>query len=135
MYAQLSQTLVLNLTLALTLALAPNLTLTLTLTLTPTLALALILTPTLALTLTAIPKVVLFIDELHTIMGAGATGQGASDAAQILKPSLARGDLHLVGATTLDEYRRHIEKDQVSAWGIYIYCRDFRQLPITSGCF
>mmetsp|Transcript_47769 Transcript_47769/g.132782 ORF Transcript_47769/g.132782 Transcript_47769/m.132782 type:complete len:254 (+) Transcript_47769:705-1466(+) len=45
-------------------------------------------------------------------MGAGATGQGASDAAQILKPSLARGDLHLVGATTLDEYRRHIEKDQ-----------------------
>ena len=53
---------------------------------------------------------ILFIDELHTIIGAGATG-GAMDAANILKPALARGELRAIGATTLDEYQKHIEKD------------------------
>ncbi len=55
-------------------------------------------------------KIVLFIDEVHTIVGAGAA-EGAVDAANLLKPMLARGELRLVGATTLDEYRKHIEKD------------------------
>ena len=55
-------------------------------------------------------QIVLFIDELHTIVGAGAA-EGAVDAANLLKPMLARGELHTVGATTLDEYRKHIEKD------------------------
>ena len=55
-------------------------------------------------------RIVLFIDELHTVVGAGAA-EGAIDAANMLKPLLARGELHTVGATTLDEYRRHIEKD------------------------
>jgi ATP-dependent Clp protease ATP-binding subunit ClpB len=55
-------------------------------------------------------EIVLFIDELHTIVGAGA-GEGAVDAANLLKPMLSRGELRAVGATTLDEYRKHIEKD------------------------
>jgi ATP-dependent Clp protease ATP-binding subunit ClpB len=55
-------------------------------------------------------QVVLFIDELHTVVGAGAA-EGAMDASNLLKPMLARGELHTIGATTLDEYRRHIEKD------------------------
>ncbi|MFE5409960.1 ATP-dependent chaperone ClpB [Microbacterium sp. NPDC056569] len=55
-------------------------------------------------------NILLFIDELHTVVGAGAT-EGAMDAGQILKPMLARGELHMIGATTLDEYRTHIEKD------------------------
>ncbi len=55
-------------------------------------------------------SVILFIDELHTIVGAGAA-EGAADAANMLKPALARGELHCVGATTLDEYRKHVEKD------------------------
>ncbi|MDQ2797884.1 MAG: AAA family ATPase, partial [Actinomycetota bacterium] len=56
-------------------------------------------------------QVVTFIDELHTVVGAGATGEGAMDAGNMLKPMLARGELRMVGATTLDEYRQHIEKD------------------------
>jgi ATP-dependent Clp protease ATP-binding subunit ClpC len=56
-------------------------------------------------------EVVTFIDELHTVVGAGASGEGAMDAGNMLKPMLARGELRLVGATTLDEYRKHIEKD------------------------
>ncbi|MBI1922317.1 MAG: ATP-dependent chaperone ClpB [Geobacter sp.] len=55
-------------------------------------------------------KIVLFIDELHTLVGAGAA-EGAMDASNLLKPSLARGELHCIGATTLNEYRKHIEKD------------------------
>src|SRR4029079_1435070 len=55
-------------------------------------------------------RIVLFLDELHTIVGAGAS-EGAIDAANLLKPMLARGELRCVGATTLDEYRQHIEKD------------------------
>jgi ATP-dependent Clp protease ATP-binding subunit ClpB len=55
-------------------------------------------------------KYITFIDELHTIVGAGAA-EGAVDASNMLKPPLARGELHVIGATTLDEYRKHIEKD------------------------
>jgi ATP-dependent Clp protease ATP-binding subunit ClpB len=55
-------------------------------------------------------QIVLFIDELHTVVGAGAA-EGGSDAANLLKPALARGELHCIGATTLDEYRKYIEKD------------------------
>ncbi|MDQ7858601.1 MAG: ATP-dependent chaperone ClpB [Armatimonadota bacterium] len=55
-------------------------------------------------------QIILFIDELHTVVGAGAA-EGAIDAANLLKPMLARGELHAIGATTLDEYRKHIEKD------------------------
>ncbi|EID76240.1 MULTISPECIES: ATP-dependent chaperone ClpB [Rhodococcus] len=56
-------------------------------------------------------QVITFIDELHTIVGAGATGESAMDAGNMIKPMLARGELRLVGATTLDEYRKYIEKD------------------------
>ncbi|MCG8374455.1 MAG: AAA family ATPase, partial [Balneolales bacterium] len=56
-------------------------------------------------------EIILFIDEIHTLVGAGAT-EGAMDAANILKPALARGEMHAVGATTLDEYRKYIEKDK-----------------------
>ncbi|MEO9138429.1 MAG: ATP-dependent chaperone ClpB [Jatrophihabitans sp.] len=56
-------------------------------------------------------EVITFIDELHTVVGAGATGEGAMDAGNMLKPMLARGELRMVGATTLDEYREYIEKD------------------------
>ena len=54
--------------------------------------------------------IILFIDEIHTLVGAGAA-EGAIDAASLLKPKLARGELQTIGATTLDEYRKHIEKD------------------------
>src|SRR6185503_2628648 len=55
-------------------------------------------------------EIILFIDEMHTIVGAGAA-EGAVDASNLLKPMLARGELHCIGATTLDEYRKHVEKD------------------------
>ncbi|MEV7792177.1 ATP-dependent Clp protease ATP-binding subunit [Streptomyces sp. NPDC087512] len=56
-------------------------------------------------------EIILFIDELHTVVGAGATGEGSMDAGNMLKPALARGELHVVGATTIDEYRKYVEKD------------------------
>lgn len=59
-------------------------------------------------------KIVLFIDEMHTLVGAGKS-EGAMDASNLLKPALARGELHCVGATTLDEYRKHVEKDAALA--------------------
>ena len=55
-------------------------------------------------------RIILFIDEVHTIVGAGRT-EGSTDAGNMLKPMLARGELHCIGATTLDEYRKYIEKD------------------------
>ncbi len=59
-------------------------------------------------------EIILFIDEMHTLVGAGK-GEGAMDAANLIKPALARGELHCVGATTLDEYRKHVEKDAALA--------------------
>ena len=59
-------------------------------------------------------QIILFIDEIHTLVGAGK-GDGAMDAANLLKPALARGELHCIGATTLDEYRKHLEKDAALA--------------------
>ena len=69
---------------------------------------------TLADVTAAAGEVVLFIDELHTLVGAGAA-EGAMDASNLLKPALSRGELHCIGATTLDEYRKHIEKDAALA--------------------
>lgn len=61
-------------------------------------------------------RIILFIDEIHTLIGAGATGEGGNlDAANILKPALARGELHCIGATTINEYRKYIEKDPAFA--------------------
>mgnify|MGYP000093212462 FL=1 len=66
--------------------------------------------------------VILFIDEVHTLIGAGSA-EGAADAANILKPSLARGELQIIGATTIEEYRKHIEKR----------CRFGASLPTCNG--
>ena len=57
-------------------------------------------------------EIILFIDEIHTLIGAGSSGEGAMDAANLLKPALARGELHAIGATTLKEYQKYIEKDK-----------------------
>jgi len=57
-------------------------------------------------------EIILFIDEIHTLIGAGSGGDGAMDAANLLKPALARGELHTIGATTLKEYQKHVEKDK-----------------------
>ncbi len=57
-------------------------------------------------------EIILFIDEIHTLVGAGGGGEGAMDAANLLKPALSRGELHTIGATTLDEYQKYIEKDK-----------------------
>ena len=57
-------------------------------------------------------EIILFIDEIHTLVGAGSGGEGAMDAANLLKPALSRGDLHAIGATTLQEYQKYIEKDK-----------------------
>ena len=62
----------------------------------------------------AVGGIVLFIDEMHTLVGAGKA-DGAMDASNLLKPALARGELHCIGATTLDEYRKHVEKDAALA--------------------
>ena len=59
-------------------------------------------------------EIILFVDEMHTVVGAGAA-EGAMDAGNMLKPMLARGELHMIGATTLDEYRKHVEKDPASS--------------------
>src|SRR6202008_4020296 len=56
--------------------------------------------------------IILFIDEIHTLIGAGGSGEGAMDAANILKPALARGELRAIGATTLNEYQKFFEKDK-----------------------
>ena len=69
-------------------------------------------------------QIILFIDELHTIVGAGSTGDSSIDAGNMLKPALARGELHAIGATTLDEYREYIEKDKALE-------RRFQQVLVT----
>ncbi len=60
------------------------------------------------------PSIILFIDEMHTLIGAGSA-EGSLDAASILKPALSRGEIHMIGATTIDEYRKHVEKDSAFA--------------------
>src|SRR5207342_1405452 len=62
-----------------------------------------------------IPKAILFIDEMHTIVGAGATSGGSMDASNLLKPALANGNLRCIGSTTFEEYRSHVEKDRALA--------------------
>ncbi|MEG0909926.1 MAG: AAA family ATPase, partial [Bacilli bacterium] len=53
-------------------------------------------------------NIILFIDEMHTIIGAGSTGEGSIDASNILKPALSKGEIQIIGATTIDEYRKHV---------------------------
>jgi ATP-dependent Clp protease ATP-binding subunit ClpB len=69
-------------------------------------------------------RIILFIDELHTIVGAGAA-EGSTDASNLIKPALARGELHAIGATTLDEYRKYIEKDKALERRFQpVYCKE-----------
>src|SRR2546428_6869507 len=81
-------------------------------------------------------QIILFIDELHTLVGAGAA-EGATDAANIMKPQLARGELRAIGATTLDEYRKHIEKDPALERrvqpGYFLQATDQETTPILRG--
>ncbi len=80
----------------------------------------------------SIPSAVLFVDEMHTIMGAGATSGGTMDAANLLKPALSSNKLRLIGATTFEEYRSHVEKDRA-------FARRFQKIevlePSTEECF
>jgi ATP-dependent Clp protease ATP-binding subunit ClpC len=76
------------------------------------------------------PSVILFIDELHLLAGAGSS-EGSMDAANILKPALARGELHLIGATTLDEYRKYIEKDKALSRRLQTIMVDEPSLPVS----
>lgn len=76
-------------------------------------------------------KIILFIDEIHTLIGAGASGEGSMDAANILKPALARGELHCIGATTLNEYRKYIEKDPAFARRMQLVMIDEPTIPDT----
>jgi ATP-dependent Clp protease ATP-binding subunit ClpB len=78
-------------------------------------------------------RILLFVDELHTVVGAGAA-EGAMDAGNMLKPMLARGELHMIGATTLDEYRKHIEKDAVSSPLSSMSPRSRMPSPSCAGC-
>ncbi len=77
-------------------------------------------------------NIILFIDELHTIIGAGSA-EGSADAANILKPALARGDFQVIGATTINEYRKHIEKD--AAPGTPVPARHGGRAHRGGGCF
>ena len=77
-------------------------------------------------------QIILFIDELHTIVGAGKS-EGAMDAGNLLKPQLARGELRCIGATTLDEYRKHVEKDAALARQAGVLSRRARQHHIVDG--
>ena len=69
------------------------------------------------------PNIILFIDEIHNICGAGGNGDGSMDASNIIKPYLSRGELHCIGATTYEEYKKHIEKDKA-------FCRRFKKIDI-----
>lgn len=78
-------------------------------------------------------NIILFIDEIHTVIGAGAA-EGAIDASNILKPALARGEIQLIGATTLEEYRKHIEKDAPLSGGFSLCAWRSRQKRLPCKC-